>query len=95
MMHSVDEEFNFSAGNTDSGTYCILHRIVDGTKLCGAFDTLEGRDITERDLDRLERWFCVNTVKFKKAKCKILHISQCNLKHKYRLSRELIESSLV
>lgn len=95
LMHSVDEEFNFSASNTDSGTYCILHKIVDGTKLCGAVDTMEGRHTTEGDLNRLERWFCENTMKFKKAKCKILHLSQYNLKHKYRLGRELIESKLV
>jgi len=35
----------------------------------------------------------VNIVKFNKAKCKILHMAQGNPKHKYRLSRERIESS--
>jgi len=44
-------------------------------------------------LDRLERWVCMNCMKFSKAKCKILHMGQGNPKCKYRLGREWLKSS--
>jgi len=77
----------------DSGTECTLSKFADDAKLCGVVDTLEGRDAIQRDSDRLERWACVNRVKFNKAKCKILHVGQGNHKHKYRLDGEWLESS--
>ncbi|PKU42740.1 rna-directed dna polymerase from mobile element jockey-like [Limosa lapponica baueri] len=67
---------------------------VDNTKLCGAVNTLEGRDAIQRDLDRLERRAHVNLMRFDKAKCKILHMGQSYPKHKYRLGGKWLESSL-
>ena len=70
-----------------------MHPHSNTTKLCGAVDTLEGRDAIQGDLDRLERWACANLMKFNKAKRKVLHMGQGNPKHKYRLGNEWIESS--
>lgn len=47
-----------------------LSKFADGTRLCRAVNTLEGRCSIQRALDRLERWGCVNDMTFNKAKCK-------------------------
>jgi len=85
--------FNIFVGDMDSGTERTLSQFADNTKLCGVVDTLEGRDDIQRELDRLERWACVNCVKFNNAKCKVLHVGWGNPKHKYRLGGEWLESS--
>jgi len=76
----------------DSGAECTFSKFVD-IKLCGVADMLKGRDAIQRDLDRLEKWACVNCMTFNKAKCKVLHMGQGNPKHKYRLGREWLKSS--
>ncbi|GAB0209557.1 mitochondrial enolase superfamily member 1 [Grus japonensis] len=85
--------FNIFVGDMDSGIECTLSKFADHTKLCGMDNTLEGRDATPRDLNRLERWARANRMKFNKAKCKVLHVGRCNPKHNYRLGGEWIENS--
>ncbi|GAB0204714.1 mitochondrial enolase superfamily member 1 [Grus japonensis] len=85
--------FNIFVGDMDSGIKCTLSKFADNTKLCSVVNMLEGRDAIQRDLDRLERWACANSMKFNKAKCKILHMGRGNPKHNYRFSREWIDSS--
>jgi len=60
--------FNIFVGNMASGIECTLSKFADDTKLCGAVDVLEESDAIQRDLDRPERWACVNLMKFNKAK---------------------------
>ncbi|PKU45703.1 rna-directed dna polymerase from mobile element jockey-like [Limosa lapponica baueri] len=61
---------------------CTLSKSADDTKLCGAVNMLEGRDVIQRDLHRLEKWTCANFLKFSKAKCKVLYLVLGNPKHK-------------
>ena len=41
-------------GNMDSGIKCTLNKSEDDNKPSRALDMLEGRDVIQRDLDRLE-----------------------------------------
>jgi len=58
---------NIFVSSMDSGTECTLSKFANDSKLCGVTDTREGRDAIQRDLDRLERWTCVNHMKFNKG----------------------------
>jgi len=86
---------NTFVSDMDSGIECTLNKFAGDSKLCGAIDTLQGQDVVQRNLDRLERRACANHMKLNKAKCKVLHVRQGNAKHKHRLGRECLEGSLV
>ena len=72
---------------------CTLTKFADNTKLSGAVDMLEGWDVIQTDLDKLERRACENLVRFNKAKCKVLHLDMGKPLYQYRLGDEGIESS--
>jgi len=74
--------FNIFISDMDSGIECTLTQFANETQLSGAVDTLEGREAMQKDADRLERWAHAHLVKFNKAKCKVLHMSCGNPKHK-------------
>ncbi|TRZ26216.1 hypothetical protein HGM15179_000828 [Zosterops borbonicus] len=86
--------FNIFVDDMDSGIESSLSKFSVDTELCGAVNTLEGRDAIKKELDRVERWVHVNLMEFNNARCKILHMGWGNPKHEYRLDGEWIESSL-
>lgn len=55
-------------------------------------DIAERKDAIQRDLDRLKRWALVNPMRFNKAKCGVLNLSQDSTRYVYEL-RELFDSS--
>ena len=85
--------FNIFINEVDCKIECTLSTFADDTKLSDVADTLAGQDVIQRDLAKLERWACVNLLRFNEAKYKILHLGHSNPHYQSRLGDEGIETN--
>lgn len=83
---------NLFVRDMDSRTEHTLSKFGDDTRLC-VVKTLEGRDATQREPDRLERWACAKSSSSTRPSVKVLYMGHSNPKHKYSLGGEWIERS--
>ncbi|PKU49275.1 rna-directed dna polymerase from mobile element jockey-like [Limosa lapponica baueri] len=71
---------------------CTLNEFTDDTKLGGVADTPQGCVAIQQDLYRLDKWADRNLLKFNKGKYEVLHLERKNLRHKYMLGANELES---
>ncbi|KAJ7427892.1 rna-directed dna polymerase from mobile element jockey-like [Willisornis vidua] len=84
---------NIFINDLGAGLEGILSKFADDTKLAGAVDSLKGREVPLRDLNKLEGWIITNHMNFSEGKCQILHLGWNNPRCMDRLGNEMLESS--
>lgn len=74
---------NLFINDLDDGAQCILSRFAGDTKLGGATDTQTSSNASQSMLNRLDKLFDGNTMKFSKEECKVLQLQRNNHMYQY------------
>lgn len=75
--------FNVFRNDHNKGVKYTLNKFANDSKLAGTVVSVEGRKALQRDLDRLQSWAVINSVKFNTSRCQILHLVQGNPGYTY------------
>lgn len=85
--------FNVFINDLHTRIQCTLGQFADSSKLGEVVDSFRDREDLQRDLNSLESWAIISTVKLSKRNCRSLHLGEGNPGYTYRLGEERLEGS--
>ena len=85
--------FNIFINDFHEGVQGMLVKFANDTKLSGLANTLEDRNKIQNDLDRLEHWAENNRMKFRRDKCKVLHLRKRYQWHSYKMGDSCLSNT--
>lgn len=66
--------FDVFVSDIDSRAECNPSRFSHETMMSGAVDVDDGQDASQSGIGKLEKWTCVNIMRFNEAKYEVLHL---------------------